>query len=93
MELIPEDSGIACIGIACITVPYEKKVVASQLGMRPETLSRALAKLRKLGVQSYHSAFIIIEDIGRLRTFCHWGDFSNNKEQSLTVSKLWRQES
>ena len=41
--LAPETSGRARI-----VLPYEKKVVASQLGMQPETLSRALTKLRKI---------------------------------------------
>ena len=42
----PED------GETTITLPYDKSLVAGRLGMEPETFSRALAKLRPLGVTS-----------------------------------------
>ncbi len=42
----PEDGEIT------ITLPYDKSLVAGRLGMEPETFSRALAKLRPLGVTS-----------------------------------------
>ena len=31
-------------------LPYDKKLIASRLGMKPETFSRALAQLRNHGV-------------------------------------------
>lgn len=37
-------------GECTIELPYEKALIASRLGMKPESLSRALAKLRPLGV-------------------------------------------
>jgi CRP-like cAMP-binding protein len=37
-------------GTCVIELPYEKALIASRLGMKPESLSRALAKLRPLGV-------------------------------------------
>ena len=37
-------------GGCTIELPYEKALIASRLGMKPESLSRALAKLRPLGV-------------------------------------------
>ena len=40
-----------------IKLPYEKSLIASRLGMKPESLSRALAKLKPLGVT------VIREDI------------------------------
>ena len=37
-------------GPADVRLPYDKKLIASRLGMKPETFSRALAGLRKHGV-------------------------------------------
>lgn len=39
-------------GETVITLPMDKSLIASRLGMQPETFSRALAKLKKLGVAS-----------------------------------------
>jgi CRP-like cAMP-binding protein len=37
-------------GGCTIELPYEKTLIASRLGMKPESLSRAIGKLRPLGV-------------------------------------------
>jgi CRP-like cAMP-binding protein len=37
---------------ATIQLPLEKAMIAGRLGMQPETLSRSLTKLRRLGVES-----------------------------------------
>jgi hypothetical protein len=37
-------------GGCTIELPYEKALIASRLGMKPESLSRAIGKLRPLGV-------------------------------------------
>ncbi|MBR9971946.1 Crp/Fnr family transcriptional regulator [Magnetospirillum sulfuroxidans] len=50
--------------------PYDKKLVADELGMKPESLSRALAKLTKLGVESKADNVVIIADLDTLRAFC-----------------------
>lgn len=50
--------------------PYDKKLVADQLGMKPESLSRALAKLGKVGVESRPDNVVAVADIAQLREFC-----------------------
>lgn len=53
-----------------VRFPYDKKLVADELGMKPESLSRALAKLGKLGVESRADGSVVISDVERLREFC-----------------------
>ncbi|MBI5162866.1 MAG: cyclic nucleotide-binding domain-containing protein [Magnetospirillum sp.] len=50
--------------------PYDKRLVADELGMKPESLSRALGKLGKLGVESLPDNVVMVADIARLRAFC-----------------------
>lgn len=57
-------------GRAEVRFPYDKKLVADELGMKPESLSRALAKLGKLGVESRPDGGVVIADVERLREFC-----------------------
>ena len=59
------------VGTADIRLPYEKKLLAQELGMQPETLSRALMKLQCLGVHYRRSGNILhIADVDALRQFC-----------------------
>lgn len=51
---------------AVIELPWDKSLVASRLGMQPETFSRSLAKLRRLGVESQRNR-IVINDVAALR--------------------------
>ena len=60
-------------GAAVIRLPYDKSLVAARLGMKPESLSRALAKLRDLGVTTRGSE-VRVADIERLRDFCDSDD-------------------
>jgi CRP/FNR family transcriptional activator FtrB len=62
-------------GPATIRLPFEKKLLASQLGMQPETLSRALFRLQGLGVRynRAHDAFSV-QDLRRLHMFCQEGE-------------------
>lgn len=53
-----------------VRFPYDKKLVADELGMKPESLSRALAKLGRLGVDSRPDGSVVIADVERLREFC-----------------------
>lgn len=51
-----------------IALPYDKHLIAARLGMSPETLSRSLAKLRRLGVSGERHR-VTIEDVAALRRF------------------------
>jgi CRP-like cAMP-binding protein len=51
---------------ASLRLPYDKGLIAARLGMQPETLSRALAKLRPLGVETKGSR-VTIRDVDALR--------------------------
>lgn len=56
-------------GPALLTLPLPKKDLAQQLGMEPETLSRAFVKLRRLGVRTAPSQRIAIHDVAALQDF------------------------
>lgn len=56
-------------GEATVRFPYDKRVVAEQLGMKPESLSRALARLAAVGVRSQADNVVVIADVARLRRF------------------------
>jgi CRP-like cAMP-binding protein len=53
-------------GSCVISLPYDKVLIAARLGIKPESLSRAFAKLRSVGV-SVHASHVSIEEIARLR--------------------------
>jgi CRP-like cAMP-binding protein len=55
-------------GACSIKLPYEKSLIADRLGIKPESLSRALAQLKPLGVTVLRDE-IAVADVGRLRTF------------------------
>ncbi len=59
-------------GNATFELPFDKSLVARRLGMKPETFSRALAKLRAIGVET-HGATISVDDLDRLRSYCEEG--------------------
>ena len=56
-------------GRAEISLPYEKRLVAGHLGMTPESFSRTLGQLRRLGVRVERDN-VTIDDVGRLRAYC-----------------------
>ena len=53
-------------GRAIINLPHDKSLIAARLGMQPETLSRAFAKLKPMGVLS-KGATIEIRNIEALK--------------------------
>jgi len=60
-------------GACKIELPYEKALIASRLGMKPESLSRALAKLRPLGV-SVDRETVSLVDVGLLVSYVESSD-------------------
>lgn len=56
-------------GPCVVTLPYEKTVIAGRLGMKPESLSRALAKLKAVGVQLAASC-VTVRDVRALHRVC-----------------------
>lgn len=53
-----------------VILPYEKNLIASQLGITRESFSRALASLQKLGSIDVQGDTIIIPDASRLSEEC-----------------------
>lgn len=56
------------IGACTIALPYDKGLIAGRLGLKPETLSRAFAKLRGIGV-IVRASHVHVKDVSRLRRF------------------------
>lgn len=55
-------------GPCAVTLPYDKVLIAGRLGMKPESLSRAFAKLREHGV-AIHQSVAEIDDVTALRDY------------------------
>jgi len=53
-------------GACTIALPYDKTLIAGRLGLKPESLSRAFAKLRSVGVH-VHAAHVEVANPDRLR--------------------------
>ena len=49
-----------------ITLPYHKTLIAGHLGLKPESLSRAFAKLRSIGV-NIHDSKVIVREVAKLK--------------------------
>jgi len=69
LDLVP----VGCTA-AVVTLPYDKALLAARLGMTPESLSRALARLRREQVRSGRGPDIDIDDVAALREFCGGAD-------------------
>jgi CRP-like cAMP-binding protein len=57
-------------GAASIALPFDKTLIAGRLGMQPESLSRAFARLRAFGVRVVGSE-VRIDDVASLREAMH----------------------
>ncbi|GBD42672.1 Cyclic AMP receptor protein [bacterium HR40] len=57
-------------GSCTIRLPLDKTLIAARLGMQPETLSRSLAKLREVGVET-RGAVVMVHDVAALRRYAH----------------------
>ncbi|HWV81905.1 MAG TPA: Crp/Fnr family transcriptional regulator [Hyphomicrobiaceae bacterium] len=55
-------------GRAVIELPFEKGLIANRLGMKPESFSRALTRLRPLGV-NVEREIVEVADIAKLAAF------------------------
>jgi CRP-like cAMP-binding protein len=62
-SLCPVQAGSCTIGL-----PYDKALIAGRLGMQPESLSRAFARLKPIGVHIEHNT-AMIDDVARLRIY------------------------
>ena len=62
------DSRMKRDGTVDIALPYEKGLIANHLGMKPESFSRALARLKTLGVTS-EGDHLKIKDVEALNEF------------------------
>lgn len=65
-------------GRCTIALPYDKVLIAGRLGLKPESLSRAFAKLKPLGVE-VHTSHVLVNDIAKLRVYATSDRASNQK--------------
>lgn len=56
-------------GTAVVRLPFRKAIIAGRIGITPESLSRALARLAELGVES-KGDLVTLGDVEALRQFC-----------------------
>ncbi len=56
----------AAEGACTIALPYDKVLIAGRLGLKPESLSRAFARLKAIGVE-VQSSQVTVNDVGKLR--------------------------
>jgi hypothetical protein len=47
-------------------LPYDKVLIAGRLGLTPESLSRAFARLRSIGVV-VDASHVVVKDVAKLR--------------------------
>ncbi len=65
LSLCPDGQNVATVRLPC-----DKLLIAGWLGMRPESFSRAMARLRLLNIRCDGNT-VVIPDVGALRKFTH----------------------
>jgi CRP-like cAMP-binding protein len=53
-------------GHCAVALPYDKVLIAGRLGLTPESLSRAFARLRSIGVV-VDASHVVVKDVAKLR--------------------------
>jgi len=53
-------------GSCVIALPFDKVLIAARLGLKPESLSRAFARLRSVGV-AVHASHVTVSEVAKLR--------------------------
>ena len=76
LKLCPAEDGPAEVAL-----PYDKSLIASRLGMKPESFSRSLARMRDLGVRSERS-HVSISDAAALADYCEGGTLPSDRRPS-----------
>lgn len=71
-------------GRCAIALPYDKALIAARLGLKPESLSRAFAKLKAVGV-SVDASSVEVCDVVKLRQFA-----SNDRSVARGALRLMR---
>ena len=85
----PAGAGALSKAGACekMTLPYDKVLIAGRLGMKPESLSRAFARLKEQGVgRAIKQNTATIEDVAVLRRACRGRSGAGLVEGRLKVS-------
>lgn len=73
-------------GATSVLLPYDKHLIASQLGMTRESLSRALAALREVGVRTRGDR-VFLDDPAALAAYCRPDALIDGVEQELRVPR------
>ncbi|MCZ7594171.1 MAG: helix-turn-helix domain-containing protein [Hyphomicrobium sp.] len=60
-------------GSAVVELPFEKSLLANRLGMKPESFSRALRRLRSYGV-TVERETVKIADVARLLGYVEYSE-------------------
>jgi CRP-like cAMP-binding protein len=71
-------------GCCTIDLPYDKALIAGRLGLKPESLSRAFAKLKSLRVE-VRAAHVMVHDVAMLRDYANADRASNQRTLAASL--------